>query len=226
MKEQISLRRDYIKVQRRQGQEVAYGGDQNFFATREEDSEKGIKQQSGCGLIALLDLCLYLAAHTNIHEEQYVGYFDRLYDFYGGIRHNTGISGIGMAKCFNKIMKRNKMHLRAKWGLKGNKMHARIIEMLSNDIPVVLCIPQMVLKKDKANLLNLYEADDMECKVACRTNAHYVMVTAIVSLDNEEYYKISSWGKKYFISVKEYDSYMKHHFLGTILGNVLYVQKR
>ncbi len=226
MTEKFLLRKEYVKVQRSGVQESTYGGDQNLFVSQVGDSDKRIKQESGCGLIALLDICLYIFGDTDTHEEQYIRCFNKLYEFYGGIRHNSGISGISMAKCFNRIMKKKEMALKASWGLSGKKMHARVEEMLAKDIPVVLCIPRMVLKRDKKDKLNLYCAGDKIGKVACSTNAHYVTITAIVSASGEDYYRVSSWGNQYFICVKEYDSYMKNHFLGTILGNVLYIQEK
>lgn len=226
MNEEILLRKPYVTVKKRGEQSGTYGGNQNLFAAQKEDEEKEIKQQSGCGLIALLDLCMYLFGTTDTYEEQYLEAFNTLYKYYGGIRHRGGISGIGMAKCFNKIMKKHEMSLKARWNLSGNTMQKRVLEMLKNDIPVVLCIPRMILRRNKNDRLNLYAAGEKRGDVVCSTNAHYVTVTAIVSDEKEDYYQVASWGEAYFISIKEYDRYMKHHFLGTILGNVLYVQKK
>ena len=52
------------------------------------------------------------------------------------------------------------------------------------------------------------------------------MITGILEEEKGSYYEISSWGKKYYINCKEYDRLIKTHFLGTILGNILYIRQR
>lgn len=128
------------------------------------------------------------------------------------------------------MARRNGWRLRARWGFSGRKIFSRIEEMLQRDIPVILCIPMMILKKDRNDKLSLYNRkfDDVkkryEYQVAEQTNAHYVTVTGILWEEEKRYLSVSSWGREYYIDFKEYDTYINTHFLGKILGNILYVR--
>lgn len=56
--------------------------------------------------------------------------------------------------------------------------------------------------------------------------AHYVVVTEWITdpADETGYFRISSWGKEYYVNWKEYEALMYGHFLGTLLGNILYIR--
>ena len=219
MSNQIKLQKAYIKVQREKTGEVTYGGDQGFF--REE--KPLCKYQSGCGVVAFLDLLLYLTdTDREVSEKVYKDYFNQIYSLIGGIPFMSGISGLKLQFKFNWIARQRHWKVRAKWGLSGKKLFSRVKEMLQKDIPVILCIPHMIRKKDKKDKLAFYKKETFE-KVQ-ETSSHYVMITGIVQKEKEIYFSISSWGKEYYINWKEYDTYMNTHFLGKILGNILYIR--
>ena len=239
----LGLRNHYIKVKRKEG-ELSFGGDQNLFGFEGATKADEQKKRCGCGIVAFSDLILYLASNDvryctkenysyvnrELSEETYKEYFNRIYDFIGGITHKMGISGFTLWFRFNRMARQNRWPLRAKWGFSGKKIFSRTQEMLQKDIPVILCIPAMLLKKDKDDKLSLYKRKQREdgsgyyYQKAQETNAHYVMVTEILWEQEEVYFKISSWGKEYYINLKEYDTYINHHFLGKILGNILYIR--
>lgn len=237
MPENIRLSRDYIRVRRRKNGELTYGGDQGFFqgdGSRKQDKRK---QMSGCGVVALSDILLYLAGKREapccfeesvryagriLDEEEYKEYYNTIYELLGRIRSGNGISGLNLKLKFNKLARKNNWSLRALWGLNGGKIYIRMEEMLKNDIPVILCIPMMLLKKDKNDRLNFYRGKEIQF-----VNAHYVVVTGIFKKpDGESYLEISSWGKKYYINRNEYDVFIHTHFMGTILGNILYIRQK
>lgn len=241
----IGLLGDYIQIRRENGN-LTFGGDQNFFGSRESNGIDRKKKQFGCGVVAFADLLLYLGARDDaflvketadyvkkeLSEFSYKEYFNRIYDFIGGVIGNYGISGITIFRRFNKIARRNGWKLRAKWGCSRKKLLTRIEEMLEKNLPVILCIPMMLLKKDKEDKLALYvrkydeNADKYSYRLAEKTNAHYVTVTGIIYEEDAIYLRISSWGKEYYINYMEYDAYIENHFLGKVLGNILYIRER
>lgn len=243
MKKIVTLSKEYVRVMRKESNIISYGGDQNLFASPKADSEDIRKQKYGCGIVAFADLLLYLGTvgreyivqesecYVNriLSEEEYKCYYNDIYAFMGGIKGNRGISGLKLWRKFNRLSKREKWHLRARWGMSGRKLHGRIEEMLGQDIPVICCIPMMLLKKDKEDYLSLYRWQrnaEHPDKLIKATNAreHYVMITGINVIDEELFYEVSSWGKKFYINCKEYDDFMRKHFLGILLGNILYIQ--
>ena len=92
------------------------------------------------------------------------------------------------------------------------------------DIPVVLCVPMMLFKKDKKDGLSFYVKKNGKLEKACTVSAHYVMVTGLFKEKDEILLEISSWGKQYYVNWNEYENLIRTHFLGTILGNILYIR--
>jgi len=239
MKKILGLSKEYIKVTRNENGLPSFGGDQNFFGTIEASPEDKRKQMCGCGIVAFADLLLYMGmkdkhylveenlSYVNriLPEDEYKRYYNIVYDFMGGIGGKVGISGIKIQRSFNRLSRREKWPLRARWGLSGKKMNSRIEEMLMQDIPVICCIPMMLLKRDKDKYLQLYRWKDGLEKATC-TRAHYVMITGINAIEGNIFYEVSSWGKKYFVSRQEYNDFLRKHFLGTWLGNILYIYRR
>lgn len=236
MDKRNGLKSEYISVKRKNGNVLTFGGDQGFFNTLEGSKADKRKNASGCGIVAFSDLLLYLGkrgkdfeiqeskAYVNriLEEEEYKSYYNSVYSFLGGIPFSGGISGFKLFWSFNRIARKKGWKLRAKWGMSRKKLLPRIEEMLSRDIPVILCIPMMVRKKDKNEGLWLYHISDGSRAVF--TKAHYVTITGMIQKNGILYYEISSWGKKYYINVSEYDALIHTHFMGTILGNILYIK--
>lgn len=234
------LQKPYIQVRRNNG-EITYGGDQGFFKGGAPGSVEVRKSAMGCGVVAFSDLLLYLGTGDQSREtpeskcyvnrmndeEEYCSYYNCIYDFMGGVSARNGISGIRLMLRFNRLARREHWGMRAIWGLGAGKLYGRIEEMLKQDIPVILCIPIMLLKKDKKDGVSFYRGIG-EWKKETTVSAHYVMVTGIVQEcgSTEMFLEISSWGKKYYINWNEYEKLIRTHFLGTILGNILYIRKR
>lgn len=245
MEKRTGISREYIRIRRDKSEIITFGGDQGFF-----DSAKGAeadkrKQTSGCGIIAFSDLLLYLGnrdcayripetePYLNhvLQQKEYQNYYNTVYQFLGGLPFKGGISSLRLMLMFNRLSLKQGWGMRAVWGFSGKKLFDRTKRMLSEDIPVILCIPMMLLKKDKKDGIRFYERaaeknGSFSYHEKAYTRAHYVMVTGIVEEEKDSYYEISSWGKKYYMNCKEYDILIKTHFLGTILGNILYIRQR
>lgn len=233
----LGLRKPYIQVKRNSG-ELTYGGDQGFFKDGAKGSLDERKNAMGCGVVAFSDLLLYLGNDSREKvipenesyvnrintQEAYREYYNSIYHFLGGVSRKSGISGVKLAARFNRLARREGWKLRARWGLSVGKLYSRVEEMLRRDIPVILCIPMMLLKKDQGDGLTFYREEEGKLAKACTVSAHYVMVTGIIPKDGISFFEISSWGKKYYVNWKEYDSLVRTHFLGAFLGNIMYIK--
>lgn len=251
MKYRNQLRHNYIQVRRKGTQERTFGGDQNFFAGAPPDSLEERKRALGCGFIAFSDLLLYMGSSDRryclyetqdyvnqftrrgeLEQEVYCHYFDEICDLLGGLSGRSkvsGISGFRLQMRFNHIARQQGWQLRARWGLSGARMKGRLQKMLAQDIPVILCIPIKLFssrrRAEGEDGLTLYQRSGEAYRRAAVTNAHYVVVTGIISEEGGEYLEISSWGKKYFVQWNEYERLIQKRFLGTILGNILYIRE-
>ena len=235
IQEILSIGRNaYIQVQDKG--RVTYGGSQLFFKPF-SDKRSQRKYDGGCGMVALGDLLLYLMEketrpyqvggityHTAFQEkEAYMDYFNKLCRKLKWFPSRNGMSGVLMAIRFNAVMWKKHMPYRARWRLFETVREKRIERMLRKDLPVILCIPSVLLPWQKEDRLPLYMESNGQMKQVDATRAHYVTITGLVSHEGEGYYRISSWGRKYYISVKEYRDFVRTHLLGTMLGNILYI---
>ena len=235
-----NLKNSYIKVKGQNLPDETYGGSQNFYAppiAGMQSIEDRKKQKMGCGVVALADLFLYMGIKNNnclswrgrsyvnytLDLKDYKCYFDEIYDLIGGVSLKYGISGIKLRYRFNQMARRQGWQERAVWGFSGKKLFDRIEQMLERDIPVILCIPMMVRRKDKQDGLWLYRKKDDGFVQSDFMTGHYVVVTELF-WEEEQYLAVSSWGTKYFIRWHEYETLIHTHFLGTILGNILYIR--
>ncbi len=245
MKRRTGILGEYVQVRRKGNGSLTYGGDQGFFDLQRATKRDKRKKESGCGLVAFTDMLLYLGSRNRrfcipetenyvkgiLTEEEYKSCYNAVYDFYGGIPFKGGVSGFGLSFRFNRLSRREGFSLSAIWGLSGRKIFDRIEEMLSEDIPVILCIPMMLFRKDKKDGLWLYEREEKQdgtCLYHRKafTGAHYITITGVIEEKDGVYYEISSWGKKYYMNRNEYDILIHTHFMGTILGNILYIRRR
>lgn len=230
----------YIQVRREDKGVVTYGGDQGFFRSAEEASLDDRKRRMGCGIVALGDLLLYLASRDALYcikenrsyvnrilsQKEYAAYFNSIYDLVGGLPggKGNGLSGIRLQRTFNRIARREGWKLHALWGISGKKLYGRMVEMLKGDIPVILCIPLLLFAKDPEQGIGFYKKSGDQYQKSCTVSAHYVVVTEILEEKEDIFLGISSWGVKYYVNWKEYERLIHRAFLGTILGNILYIK--
>lgn len=224
----------YIQVP--DGNGKTYGGSQLFFKPM-TDKRSQRKYRGGCGMVALGDLLVYLMEKEQKEyqmdgiayrpefegKQSYMAYFNSLCRKLAWIPNLNGMSGIFMAIRFNVVMHRYHLKYRARWGMLECLRQRRIEKMLQKDIPVILCIPRVLLPWQWKDRLPLYAERDGKMKQADATNGHYVTITGIVKNHGQKYYRISSWGRQYYISLKEYRKFVWTHLFGTILGNILYI---
>lgn len=213
------------------GNTITYGGSQ----LRAEGSAL---QKVGCGVVAGLDLLLYLnrntpgpaceffrdlvPEHSPIPLDHYNTLLRRLMHRYLPLIPGHGINGLMLALGINRFFLKYRMPYTAFWGVAYAVFWQRIEEMLREDIPVILSIgPNFPLIWQKQGLELYFRTSDGIFHSGPATHAHYVTVTGM----DEEWLQISSWGRKLYISRNEYLQYVRTHS-ARLVSNILYVKKR
>lgn len=221
----VRLRSAYIAVMKER--QLSYGGNQSWAA------QKTIRKY-GCGVIAGTDLLFYLHIHKEYcHGREFLS-AQGVQDFYGYMElvrtmkrkyfpliPGFGISGWFLCLGVNRYFIRNRIPLKASFGISGKNIWNKTRTMLVHDIPVLLAIGPnfpIPLKKHK---LALYKKKGREFVEACKVCAHYVIVTGVEG----EWLKISTWGEAYYINIQEYDTYV-NRYSSSFVSNVLYIKKK
>lgn len=216
----IGLKKSYISI-RYQGKE-SYGGSQMWFDNK---TLRGY----GCGLIAAADLLLYLEMEELPHAAEkeksangnlasYIAYIQRL------SRRFTVLPRLGMPGWILAfelwLYFLGKRHFyRVWWGCSVKKRDAAIAKMLRADIPVILSIgPNFPFVWGKHKVRLYQKTEDGGYRYEQSTNAHYVTVTGM----DRKWYRISSWGKEYYIDRREYAEYVRKHSFG-LYSNICHI---
>ena len=131
---------------------------------------------------------------------------------------NVWMMALGLNRCF----KAHQIPLQARWGVAPAKLWARIRDMLSQDLPVILAIGQNFPFPWQKAKCGLYKknAEGIFCRVST-TKAHYVNVTGM----DETWARVSSWGQMLFLNRDEYNRYVALHS-NALFSNILYLEKR
>ncbi len=203
------LKSPYLQIQRKQMK--SYGGNQAWLPYR-------FLQKVGCGVISAADLLLYLQKTTMISEEEYLNFTKKLWTNYLPVIPGFGMNGLTLMLGLNRYFIQHKIPYRACWKLSGKRMLGRIDRMLYNDIPVILSIgPNFPFFWGK-HKLNFYMKSDTGAYIpAVKTKAHFVNVTGRDGV----WLRISSWGKEYYIDLREYKEYVRavsHPLVSNIVG--------
>lgn len=224
----LSLKNPYVAVLR--GNQSSYGGNQML------SSEK-IEREAGCGVIAGLDLLLYLSRyHVRIPKystvslsedgtiplDHYQALIRRLRKSFLPLIPKHGINGLMLALGVNACFIKYQLPFRAFWGVPYAKLWSSIEDMLRQDIPVVFSIGPNFPLVWQRHKLKFYICSDGGVYIpGPQTHAHYVTITGM----DDEWLQIASWGRKYYIRRTEYLSYVKDHSM-KLVSNILYVVRK
>ncbi|MCR5310980.1 MAG: hypothetical protein K6E32_06155 [Lachnospiraceae bacterium] len=212
--------------------ENAYGGAQHWFPKKR-------LQNSGCGVIA----CANIIAQTDtpskharyatcpdpaakeqgkaartIDQDTYMR-LARKMSFYLPVIPGLGINGVVLAIGINLYFLFHGLPYIAFWGISRRRRDKRIRQMLSDNIPVCLSIGPNFPNIFGKHFVTLYRKQGGNYLPDTNINAHYVSVTGI----DDDWYEISSWGRRLYINKSEYDTYVKKH-TGYLLSNILCVK--
>ena len=187
-----------------------YGGSQYLYA-KERD------RTSGCGIAGAADVLLYLklreSGASSVSVQQFLEVSRDIRKFIP-IIPGRGVNAFLLASGLNRYFKKNGIELKARWKLSCFKKWETLVKMLKDNIPVILAIGNnfpFVWGKKK---LNLYVEDhgnrDTEEPVYRKDQSvygHFVVVTKI----EDNCLTVSSWGRKFFINIDEYNRYVLRH---------------
>lgn len=229
----IHLRNPYICIN--DNGKISFGGNQGWF------SDKKLSR-FGCGLVGIGDVILYLARTGRMNrmaanlslssqkicnKEEYLRYLEEIQKKYFYVSYLIrGKTGFGLAIGFNLLSIRHKSPYRAVWGVPSGKIHAAVLKSLERDIPVLFSVganfPLIFGKRG----INLYVKQDGNYLKSTVTHKHYMTITGIVWEDElGEMLQISSWGREYYVSWKEYEEYIRQYSL-SLLTNILFITEK
>lgn len=222
------LRHRFIEVEGARG--VTYGGNQRY-------SRQDYVRKYGCGVIASCDLLLYLSrfrddckkgffAEASLKDgitlEKYNDLADRLRHHYLPVIPGYGINGFSLAIGLNMYFTRYGLPFTARWGVGHKHLWSSINEMLEKDIPVIFSIGNEFPRFWRKDRLGLYSAPDRDnLKPVKSTRAHYVSVTGC----DEQWLRISSWGKEYYVNKVEYCRFVDE-YSNYLFSNILYIKEK
>ncbi len=222
----LALRHPYVSLATPRG--PSYGGSQTFSADK-------VMHRCGCGVVAALDLLLYLQKRDKpfrlsflppediaLDIDSYVRLLDRLSRSYLPLIYPTGINGLLLSAGMNLLFIREGLPFRASWRMTERGLWRGLDEMLRRDLPVILSVgpnfPRLLSGKEKASLLRRDEKGEL--RPAASVSAHYMTVTA----REGEWLRLSSWGEEYWLSIPAYEEYIRQHS-SYIFSNILYLRE-
>ncbi len=220
-----------------------YGGDQSWW----EGNNTCLKKY-GCGIIAMCNTELsirnklekvqeetgnapenYDSTKENIIEfSDYTEYVNERYNIAYGLPAVYPLNAIGlvpwkMVKGIKKFYEQYGIKIKVKWApsLKKSKIINMINEMLTNGVP----IPAAYYVFNKKNKLAFYTYDvhHNQMKECSSCTSHYFNITGIMNIvinnENQIYFKISTWGKLYYIKLDEWIKKLSY------FSNILYIKQ-
>lgn len=203
----------------------SYGGNQMA-------SPEKVMRRCGCGIVAAADLLRYLHSFhrpitllEGMAEEPQQTEYEELLQFlrrgYFPLFYPVGMNGISLALGLNRIFRKNGLPLCARWDMSERKLWMRMEEMLRRDIPVILSIGPNFPRLWKKGKETLYRLDNGRRNPATETRAHYVTVTGL----DDDWVRISSWGKEYYLSRGEYEQF-RSNISSALVSNILYIREK
>lgn len=223
-----ALTKDLFTVE--DGAVNSYGGSQNMYATEKE-------RTCGCGIAGAVDIVLYIeSVHSKAAAMQdkikysksvFLAKSEEIRKLIP-IIPGRGVNSFLLAMGMNKYFRRHKMKYHAHWKWTSIKKWEIIERMLKDDIPVIIAIGNNFPAIWGRHELNLYVKDESkfsdEQKVFRKQGSvcgHFVVATAIEG----NCLTVSSWGRKYYINIDEYNQYVKKHSTH-LYSNILEIRKR
>lgn len=222
--EEHTLKGEYISVLK--DGRLSYGGSQRW-------SDSPILRGYGCGVIAALDLLLYLARQREVGSARtmpaggpvpwtlYDRWARQLSRRYMPVVPPVGTNGWAIALGLNAVFLRQGIPLRASWGVSRDRLWTRMGELLDRDVPVILSIGRNFPRVWRNVETAFYTPGRESGPPACSTNAHFVTVTAM----DEDYLTVSSWGHPYRLSREEFDAY-RREASASLLCTILDVREK
>lgn len=215
---------------------VAYSGPPSFGGDQQRCGDR-VLQSCGCGVIAALDLLLYLnrwhrdadipefaglAAASPLPQADYERALGRLRRGYFPLFYPLGMNGLALSVGMNRFFRRHRLPYRARWSVPKAELWQRMEAMLQQDIPVILAVgpnfPRFWQKK-RVNFCRATPEGNHVPTVSAM--AHFVTATGL----DEEWITLSSWGSRYYMSREDFARYTRECST-PLLCSILYVEKQ
>lgn len=224
----LSLQHPYIFIGYRTGK--SYGGAQ-------QRSGNTMVSKVGCGIIAATDTLLYLRRyHTGDDDAFFHGLdsssplpVDQYNDVIAQMRRKylplipyAGINGLMLSVGMNRCFHDHRMPFTARWSFSGSRIWDNIETMLEKDIPVIMSVgPNFpFFWRNERACFYVFRQDEGYVP-ATSTKAHYFTVTGM----DDQWLRISSWGRLYFLNRKEFEHYMRYHS-APFVSNILWIEEK
>ena len=223
----LSLQHPYISVEVHG--RASFGGWQQY-------SPDPMVRRCGCGVIAAADLLLYLALRHGPGVSSFDGlpedgpiplsdYNDlilRLHRRYFPVIPFAGINGPMLMAGVLRFFHDHQMPFSARWCFSQQRLWERMESRLGQDIPVILSVgpnfPAIWGKK----VVRFYKKTAAGTYIpTAGTKAHFITVTGM----DEDWLRISSWGRLYYLSRTEFIGYARGESLPPA-SNILLVERR
>ena len=224
----LSLLHPYISV-RLDGQ-YSYGGGQQF-------SDRDMVRRCGCGIVAALDTLLYLYRFHDseliplfsglredrpVPRERYNELVDHLRRHYLPMIPYAGINGLMLAVGMQRFFRRYALPYSCRWCFSGKELWGRIDSMLANDIPVIMSVgPNLPFFWHNETTRFYARHPSGELQPSSGAHSHYFTVTGM----DEDWLRISSWGRKYYVNRNEFEHYARRKSI-PLVCNILYIERK
>lgn len=223
----MELKYSLLTIQK--GAQITNGGSQML-------SENKTMRHCGCGVVSAMDVIEYLhrchgdgrsaffAEKTDgqFTWEQYEPYAERLRRKFLPLIYPVGINGLSLVLGMNRYFRKYDLPYRARWSAPRGKFWQCLTEMLEQDIPVILSIGMGFPNLWHRHRLTFYQKSaDGSFHKAADACAHYVTVTGLT----HEWVRISSWGREFYISRKEFNEHVKNDSR-ELLSNIVYIRRK
>jgi hypothetical protein len=224
----LKLKNPYISVSYESV--PSFGGSQRM-------AESNILKASGCGLVAAMDLLLYLtknngyfadsgikalSLYETIPYDSYNRCLRKLARSYFPVIPYHGMNGLGLMIGMQIYFSKHKLPYVCHWCISDKGIWDKVYHMLKDDIPVIMAIGPnfpFVWRNGKAVL---YTKDNFgKLKPASSVKAHFITITGI----DDEWIEISSWGRCYYLNRRMYEEYVSK-YSAALVSNILYVRKK
>lgn len=224
---------DYIRVS--DGETVSTGGSQLWL--------DGMLKRCGCSVIAAADTLMYIEgrAQGQISADAYKRLIGRIKKYFPLIPFR-GMPGFAMPVFFSVLCRRRKNGYTASWGCFPKRIAQTVTGQLENDIPVPFCVGagfHRIFKKQPERGLRLYEkrveyngkpADSVKDTAVSEGKVSYIWTRSVrnhfmvMTGVEGDWASVSSWGRKYYISLRELESYSLGDGFG-MFTNIIRIRK-
>lgn len=224
----LSLRHPYISVD--SPGVVSYGGGQQF-------SDDAMVRHCGCGIVAATDTLLYRQRWHSfgsipilddclradpLPSSAYYDLIDLMRRRYFPLIPYAGINGLMLAMGMQRFFRHYKLPYSCRWCFSYSELWGRIEKMLSADMPVIMSVgPNFPFFWQNEKACFYVKSAEGEFRPSSGARSHYFTVTGM----DENWLRISSWGRRYYLSRREFEHYAMRKSV-PFVSNILYIQQK